>query len=252
MKLRTLGLAALLLAGAATSATAQEGRWRSGSRGPADSTPAQAQPSAPARAAPPAPQGGQPHWGGDRSGWNRGDGDRSGWNRNAGNAAGGARAPGDRSGWDHGAQNRSGWNHDPPGPSGWNRNAEAGRDWRQDGDRRAWNGQNWNGQGWNGQGQGWNGRAWDWRDGGRQGYYSAYRYRAPAWRAPQGFYVRTWRYGDVLPHGWYGPDYWIGPWWDYALTEPPPGYHWVRVGDDALLVDDFDGRIVQVVNDIFW
>jgi len=26
----------------------------------------------------------------------------------------------------------------------------------------------------------------------------------------------------------------------------------VRVGDDVLLVDDFDGRIVQVVEDMFW
>jgi len=26
----------------------------------------------------------------------------------------------------------------------------------------------------------------------------------------------------------------------------------VRLGDDVLLVDDFDGRIVQVVEDMFW
>jgi Ni/Co efflux regulator RcnB len=33
---------------------------------------------------------------------------------------------------------------------------------------------------------------------------------------------------------------------------PPIGYVWVRVGHDALLVDEFNGRVVQVVRYVFW
>ena len=33
---------------------------------------------------------------------------------------------------------------------------------------------------------------------------------------------------------------------------PPPGFDWVRSGPDALLIDQFSGRIVQVVRNVFW
>ena len=82
-------------------------------------------------------------------------------------------------------------------------------------------------------------------------YNSPSRYRGAYWRPPEGFYVRSWRYGEVLPRGWYGPDYRLFDWWSFALPEPPPGYDWVRVGPDALLVDDY-GRIYQVVRGVFW
>jgi Ni/Co efflux regulator RcnB len=83
-------------------------------------------------------------------------------------------------------------------------------------------------------------------------YAASHRYHIGAYRPPYGWYVRSWGFGDFLPHGWYASNYWIGDFWDYDLPYPPPGFHWVRVGDDALLVDDYSGRIVQVVNDIFW
>lgn len=72
------------------------------------------------------------------------------------------------------------------------------------------------------------------------------------WRAPSGYYVRAWRYNEVLPRGWYGPEYRLMDWWRYDLPEPPYGYDWVRVGPDVLLVDGFNGRIVQVVRAVFW
>jgi Ni/Co efflux regulator RcnB len=83
-------------------------------------------------------------------------------------------------------------------------------------------------------------------------YDSHHRFHGHPWRPPHGYYVRAWRYGEILPYGWYVPDYWITDWWNYDLPEPPPGYAWVRVGYDALLVEDYSGRIVQVVRLLFW
>jgi len=77
-------------------------------------------------------------------------------------------------------------------------------------------------------------------------------YRVGPYRPPYGWYVRAWGYGDILPSGWYGSNFWIDDFYDYDLPWPPPGMHWVRVGDDAFLVDDYSGRIVQVIRDMFW
>lgn len=67
-----------------------------------------------------------------------------------------------------------------------------------------------------------------------------------------GFYVRSWGYGDVYPRAWYGPEYFIVDAWRYDLPLPPPGFEWVRSGADALLIDEYTGRIVQIVRDVFW
>ncbi|MGI8612320.1 MAG: RcnB family protein [Sphingomicrobium sp.] len=32
----------------------------------------------------------------------------------------------------------------------------------------------------------------------------------------------------------------------------PTGYRWIRYYDDALLVDTWDGRVVDVIRDFFW
>jgi Ni/Co efflux regulator RcnB len=77
------------------------------------------------------------------------------------------------------------------------------------------------------------------------------RFHGPEWRPPRGYYYRAWRYGEVLPRGWYGEDYSID-WSDYDLPEPPPGFDWIRTGADALLVEEGSGRIVQVVRAVFW
>jgi Ni/Co efflux regulator RcnB len=83
-------------------------------------------------------------------------------------------------------------------------------------------------------------------------FWSQNRYGAGGYRAPYGYYVRNWGFGEFLPRGWYGQDYWIGDFLDYDLPYPPPGYEWVRVGGDALMIDRYTGRIVQVVRGIFW
>ena len=83
-------------------------------------------------------------------------------------------------------------------------------------------------------------------------YWSQQRYRLGAYRAPYGYYSRAWGFGDFLPRGWYAEDYWLNDFFDYGLPYPPPGFEWVRVGGDALMIDRYTGRIVQVVRGIFW
>jgi len=82
-------------------------------------------------------------------------------------------------------------------------------------------------------------------------FASDHRFYGPVYHPPRGYDYRVWRYGDILPPIWWTPDYQIWDWWNYDLPMPPPGYVWVRVGLDALLIDPY-GRVVQVVNTLFW
>lgn len=83
-------------------------------------------------------------------------------------------------------------------------------------------------------------------------YQSQQRFRIGSYRPPSGFYVRQWGFGDFLPRAWYGSQYYLSDFDYYGLPYPPPGFEWVRVGEDALLIDRFTGRIVQVVRYLFW
>ena len=171
------------------------------------------------------------------------------------------------------------WNRDraprevtPPPPVA-GRTWDGARDGRVPGaqverrDGRTWDGAR-DGRTWDGAREGrdnrWGDRDGRWANGDRSGasrwqpgrfppvYQSQRRYRLGAYRAPYGYYARTWGFGEFLPRGWYDQDYWLDDFLDYGLPYPPPGYEWVRVGPDALLVDRFTGRIVQVVRWIFW
>lgn len=93
-------------------------------------------------------------------------------------------------------------------------------------------------------------RRWD-HHHHRPVYQSPHRYRH-YWRPPPGFYIRSWGYGEFLPRGWYDRDYRILEPWRFDLPLAPPGFDWVRSGDDALLIDRYSGRIVQVVRYLFW
>lgn len=93
-------------------------------------------------------------------------------------------------------------------------------------------------------------RHWFNPDQWRRSYWAQHRYRAP-YRYPPGWYVRTWVFGDFLPHGWYSQNYYLD-WWRYGLPMPPIGAEWVRAGDDALLVDTWSGEVLSVYYDLFW
>ena len=85
----------------------------------------------------------------------------------------------------------------------------------------------------------------------RPAYRAPQRFRAAPYRAPPGFFARSWSYGDRLPWGWFGSSYYLN-WGSYGLPLPPIGCEWVRVGSDALLVDIWSGEVLSVYYGLFW
>jgi len=136
------------------------------------------------------------------------------------------------------------------GPQGSGHGDHRDRDrWAgQGGDHRgdsAWSRGDWNRGDWRGRPQ--------WRPGAYpHSFHSAHRYRIGPYIRPPHFYAHVWTFGEVLPVDWYAPDYLIEDWWNYDLPAPPPGFDWVRVGDDALLIDEYTGQVAQVVRQLFW
>jgi len=73
-----------------------------------------------------------------------------------------------------------------------------------------------------------------------------------AYRQPPGFYVHRWTFGERLPVAFYARDYWLADYALYGLMAPWAGYEWVRVGDDALLVDVETGEVIRVEYGLFY
>ena len=88
-------------------------------------------------------------------------------------------------------------------------------------------------------------------DGGR--YYGRQRFQISFYVLPRGFVYRNWRVGEYLSYAYYDrARYELDDYWRYDLYDPPYWAHWVRVGDDALLID-FDSReVIDVVYDLFY
>jgi Ni/Co efflux regulator RcnB len=88
----------------------------------------------------------------------------------------------------------------------------------------------------------------------QRNFTAPHRYHFGAvYSQPHGWYSHRWVYGESLPGGWYGQDYWISNYAMFGLIDPPgDGYEWVRVGDDALLVDTDSGEVVQVEYGVFY
>ena len=86
----------------------------------------------------------------------------------------------------------------------------------------------------------------------RRSYQSTHRYRTSRYVYPSGWYVRVWNFGDILPNrSWYSQTYYLD-WWRYDLPRPPIGTEWIRMRDDAVLVDIWSGRVLAVYYDLFW
>lgn len=86
----------------------------------------------------------------------------------------------------------------------------------------------------------------------RRNVHAHHRYRWHAYHRPHGWYRHHWRFGEYLPRAWWARDYWIDDWSAFGLLAPPYGYVWVRVGNDALLIDSDTGEVLRVVYDIFY
>lgn len=79
-----------------------------------------------------------------------------------------------------------------------------------------------------------------------------YRYRGGHYRWPGGYHYQRWSFGMTLPSIFWGRDYWIDDYEDYGLGYPPPGCVWVRYGNDAILIDEDTGEILEVVYGQFY
>jgi Ni/Co efflux regulator RcnB len=69
---------------------------------------------------------------------------------------------------------------------------------------------------------------------------------------PFGWSYRPYSIGSRLWPSYYRSSYWLSDPWQYRLPYAPPGYRWIRYYDDALLVDTWDGQVVDVIYNFFW
>ena len=76
-----------------------------------------------------------------------------------------------------------------------------------------------------------------------------FQYSGPGY--PGGWYARSWSYGNVLPVGWYAPQFYLN-YGLYGLLGPPIGCEWVREGPDAVLVNIYTGQVLSVDRCVFY
>ncbi len=177
------------------------------------------------------PDRGQGGW--DRNNDGRPDRGQGGWDRNND-----GRPDRGQGGWDRNNDGRP-----DRGNGGWDRNNDGRPDGRWDG-RRPGEGRQTRNRDRN--------RHWYDSRNWRHEYRSSRRFRLGVYAYPRGWYSNSWRYGDILPYGWYGSNYYLNDYWSYGLPMPPIGCEWVRVGDDAYLVDIWSGRVYSVYYNLFW
>jgi len=80
-----------------------------------------------------------------------------------------------------------------------------------------------------------------------------YRFRTQPYSWPRGFNYNSvrWSLNQLLPSIFFSQSYYIDP-YQYGLPWADPGYQWVRVGADALLVDTYTGQIVDIAPGVFY
>jgi Ni/Co efflux regulator RcnB len=99
---------------------------------------------------------------------------------------------------------------------------------------------------------GWNARPTTFDRGAYQHNFQAARsFRIGPYHRPHGWVDRRWGFGEILPRGFWAPQYLIADYWLFALEVPPAGFEWVRYGNDALLINTANGEILQVEYGVF-
>ena len=92
-------------------------------------------------------------------------------------------------------------------------------------------------------------RRYDWRNHrDRHGW----RFRAGRYYDPFGWRYRRFPIGFSLYPSYYSSRYWLSDPWAYRLPPAYGPYRWVRYYDDALLVNIYNGRVVDVIHSFFW
>jgi Ni/Co efflux regulator RcnB len=69
---------------------------------------------------------------------------------------------------------------------------------------------------------------------------------------PFGWGYRHYSIGSRLWPSYYRSNFWLNDPWQYRLPYAPPGYRWIRYYDDAILIDTWDGQVVDVIYNFFW
>ena len=69
---------------------------------------------------------------------------------------------------------------------------------------------------------------------------------------PFGWRYRPYSIGWRLWPSYYSSRFWINDPWRYRLPYAPPGYRWIRYYNDAILVDTWNGEVVDVIYNFFW
>ena len=94
-----------------------------------------------------------------------------------------------------------------------------------------------------------NDRRYDWRN--YRSHHSS-RYRLGRYYDPFGYGYRRFSIGFNLSSNYYGSNYWLNDPWQYRLPPAYGPYRWIRYYDDALLVNIYDGEVVDVIRNFFW
>ena len=92
-------------------------------------------------------------------------------------------------------------------------------------------------------------RRYDWRSHRRR-YSSLFNFGY--YRDPFGWGYQPFSIGWRMWPSYYSANYWLNDPWQYRLPYAPPGYRWIRYYDDAILVDTWDGQVVDVIRNFFW
>lgn len=69
---------------------------------------------------------------------------------------------------------------------------------------------------------------------------------------PFGWNYRPYQVGWRLWPSYYSSNYWLNDPWQYRLPYAPPGTRWIRYYNDAILVDTWNGEVVDVIYNFFW
>jgi len=93
-------------------------------------------------------------------------------------------------------------------------------------------------------------RRYDWQRHRQvhRNYYRLGRYYAPY----RDYRYRRLNIGIYLGSAFYGSRYWINNPSYYRLPAAYPGTRWVRYYDDVLLIDIYNGEVIDVIYDFFW
>jgi Ni/Co efflux regulator RcnB len=85
-----------------------------------------------------------------------------------------------------------------------------------------------------------------------QNFTAPRHFHAGAYHQPAGWYPHRWMFGEFLPAAFWARDYWLINFMDFGLPPPPYGAIWVRVGYDALLIDQDTGEVITVEYGVFY